>query len=107
MFDLTTMFSVTKLKELIILMGRVYDTTHNLFVGVSILLIWGGLFAFFTQSRYTTGFMGVDPQKHGRGMGITMFFTEVTIATVTTTTVVIIGTTETEAITEITITETM
>jgi hypothetical protein len=65
-------------------MGRVYDTTHNLFGGVSILLIWGGLFAFFTQSRYPTGFMGVDPQKHGRGMGITMFFSGVVLAVINT-----------------------
>lgn len=73
-------FDVSTLTRLMDIMGRIYVLTHGLFVAISVVLVFGGIYAFFSQSRFGNGFLGVDPQKHGRGLGVSMFFAGVVLS---------------------------
>ncbi|MFK5892254.1 MAG: hypothetical protein QM504_03420 [Pseudomonadota bacterium] len=73
-------FDVNTITNLMVIISRIYETIHVLVVAVSIVLIFGGFYAFFTQSRYNSGFLGLDHQKHGRGLGVSMFLAGVAIS---------------------------
>lgn len=69
-----------QLKSLIVIMSRIYDLTHSLVILLALILMVGGLFAVFTQTKRGFGAFGINPHRHGPGLGVSMFFAGTVLA---------------------------
>ena len=68
------MFSTEEIKDFIKGMSTVFELTHDIFALIGLILVSGGLYVFFsTKPNIRLGMIGMDPNRHGAGLGVSMF----------------------------------